>query len=307
MTTTQPNYRSNAMHRQIVGFSISFKKENLLERGLGFEHVRELLIRLARPLLRNGASLAYAGHWEEPQDNNFTYILLRLISNEQEDSSFGGADTTSSVGLLYNHSAWPHYLQISRRTEAQWVDACRIVRITQEQAGFSGSQIATEADLDKRTPRAIFNAAVTLSAMRRLMMTQMSIKIPGAAQPEMIPQVMSRIMLGGRLAKFSGFLPGIFEEALVSLEHARPLYILGGFGGAAEVLAKAILAKSDPRPKEFTSAWLSKHNKDSLNSWPLQRSSNCRLVAGPQPPRSRNCSSMSSSRARIRRLFCKQV
>jgi SLOG cluster2 len=262
MNSTQRDYRSKAMQRRIVGFSISFEKKNLLERGLGFEHVRELLIRLARPLLRNSASLAYAGHWEEPQDTNFTYILLRLISNEQEDSSFGGADTTSSIGLLYNHSAWPHYLQISRRIEAQWVDACRIVRITQEQAGFSGSQIATEADFVKQTSRAIFNAAVTLSAMRRLMTTGTSINIPGASQPEVIPQVMSRIMLGGRLEKFSGFLPGIFEEALVTLEKGYPLYILGGFGGAAEVLAKAILAAGNQRPAEFTSSWLSDRNKN---------------------------------------------
>src|SRR5262249_19533126 len=152
-------------------------------------------------------------------------------SNEQEDTSFGGADTNQSVGLLYNHLAWPYYLKISRRIEAQWIDACRIIRVTQEHAGFSGSSIATEADFANGTARAIFNKAVTLSTMRRQMMKPMSINIPGATQPEQIPQVMSRILIGGRVHEFSGFLPGIFEEALVTFESARPLYILGGFGG----------------------------------------------------------------------------
>lgn len=74
------------------------------------------------------------------------------------------------------------------------------------------------------------------------MTASMFIDIPGANAPEEIPPVKARILLGGRLAGFSGFLPGLFEEALVTFESNRPLYILGGFGGAAETLAKAILA-----------------------------------------------------------------
>src|SRR5262249_3787574 len=92
MTSPGSIYRSNVMHRSVVGFSVSYEPRNLLERGLGFEHVRELLLRLARPLLRYSASLAYGGNWEDTPEN-FTYILLRLISAEQEDSSFGGPDT----------------------------------------------------------------------------------------------------------------------------------------------------------------------------------------------------------------------
>jgi len=247
------------MHRNVIAFSVSYQRENLLARGLGFEHIRELLIRLARPILRQGASLAYGGNWEETPEN-FTYELLRLISAEQEDNSLGGPDTSVPIGLLYNHSAWPHYLKISRRTEAQWINACRIVRVTQEQAGFSPAEIASDADYRDATPRAIFNAAATMSAMRRLMMGPMPINIPGASAQEQIPEVKARILLGGRLGTFSGFLPGLFEEALVTLEAERPLYVLGGFGGTAEVLARAILTRGDRRPEEFTAPWLAAHN-----------------------------------------------
>lgn len=90
MNSSPKKYRSTAMHRNVIAFSISYQRENLLARGLGIEHVRELLIRLARPILRQGASLAYGGNWKETNDN-FTYDLLRLISAEQEDNSHGGA------------------------------------------------------------------------------------------------------------------------------------------------------------------------------------------------------------------------
>lgn len=249
-------YRDRAMQTSVIAFSLSYQRDNLLARGLGLEHIRELLIRLARPILRRGASLAYGGHWKETEDN-FTYDLLRLISAEQEDNSIGGPDTNLQIGILYNHASWPNYLAISRSIEAQWISACRIVRITQKQAGFADPDIATDADARNETPRAIFNAAVTLSAMRRLSMTSMQIDVPGGS-PEPVPPVSARILLGGKVESFSGFLPGLFEEALVTFESRRPLYILGGFGGAAEVLANAIL--EDRLPAGLGADWLIARN-----------------------------------------------
>ena len=249
-------YRDRAMSSDVIAFSVSYEHDNLLARGLGLEHIRELLIRLARPILRRGASLAYGGHWKE-MDGNFTFELLRLISAEQEDNSIGGPDTNLQIGILYNHASWPNYLTISRNTEAQWISACRIVRITQQQAGFADPEIVTDADSGTGTPRAIFNAAVTLSAMRRLAMTPLQIEVRGGT-PEPVPPVSARILLGGKVESFSGFLPGLFEEALVTLEHQRPIYILGGFGGAAEVLASAIL--DEKLPAAFEADWLLARN-----------------------------------------------
>ena len=45
---------------------------------------------------------------------------------------------------------------------------------------------------------------------------------------------------------------GWFEAAL---ENNRPLYVLGGFGGAAEVLAQAMLGTDHLRPEILTAAW----------------------------------------------------
>ena len=43
----QRRYRSRAIaDKRIPGFGISYQRENLLARGLGLEHLRELLIRL---------------------------------------------------------------------------------------------------------------------------------------------------------------------------------------------------------------------------------------------------------------------
>ena len=99
-----------------------------------------------------------------------------------------------------------------------------------------------------------------MSAMRRLTMLDLSFNIPDVPQPERIPPVVARILLGGSVDAYTGFLPGIFEEALVTLQHSRPLYVLGGFGGAAEVLGRTMLATGSDRPPELTLAWHKERN-----------------------------------------------
>ena len=114
--------------------------------------------------------------------------------------------------------------------------------------------------LTRSIARTLFNKAITLSAMRRMMMQPMSIDIPDVPQPEQIPPVTARILLGGKADSYAGFLPGIFEEALVTLQWERPVYILGGFGGAAEILANAMLASGNDRPQELTLDWHKERN-----------------------------------------------
>lgn len=253
-------HRSRTQVDKVIALSISWQHENLLARGLGLEHLLDLLLKIARPILRTGASLAYAGNWIEGE-GNFTYELLRLISMEQEDSSLAEPNNTSQVGLLYNHSAWPHYLNITPRIEAQWINCCRIVRITQQMAGIAECDIVPDNEAKSDSSKVKFNAAVTSSQMRRLMMAPMSISIPDA--PDLtIPPVEARIVLGGKISDFSGFMPGLFEEALVTLQHQKPVFILGGFGGAAQVLANAILKPKGETPPEMLIGWHRENNPE---------------------------------------------
>jgi hypothetical protein len=54
----------------------------------------------------------------------------------------------------------------------------------------------------------------------------------------------ARVVLGGKLAGFSGKYPGIMEEALLSLQKGIPTFVLGGFGGCAEAVAQALLGNA---------------------------------------------------------------
>jgi hypothetical protein len=250
---------STSLASQVVAFSISYEADHTLARGMGLEHLRELLIRLVRPLLSHGASIAYGGKWERAE-GNFTYELLDLINAERQDQTLTGTDEGPLLGKLINHSAWPHYLAITPKTEAEWIHCCHIIRVTQEMANIKPSMVLADdlvkKDLDKDTAlQFMLNRALALSAMRRVATVGVSIHTEGLPRTSNVPGLRARVVLGGKLSGYLGFIPGVLEEVSLALEHGVPLYILGGFGGAAEVLAKSLLNASSTPMEELTAQW----------------------------------------------------
>lgn len=55
---------------------------------------------------------------------------------------------------------------------------------------------------------------------------------------QMENEVAARIVMGGKTAGFKGKIPGIIEEATLSVQMQHPLYVLGGFGGAARQIVE---------------------------------------------------------------------
>ena len=48
-----------------------------------------------------------------------------------------------------------------------------------------------------------------------------------------------RICLGGKTTGYEGAKPGVMEEAELALECGKPLYLMGGFGGATRMFGKS--------------------------------------------------------------------
>lgn len=75
--------------------------------------------------------------------------------------------------------------------------------------------------------------------------------LPGDGQCTIKPSAF--IFMGGKLSDFSGIMPGIMEEFLHAAKAGRPIYLFGGLGGAARVIAEALCAgPKGGRPEEFT-------------------------------------------------------
>ena len=50
----------------------------------------------------------------------------------------------------------------------------------------------------------------------------------------------ARVVVGGKLSGFAGAMPGIAEEAAATLRAHKPMYVAGGFGGAAALVGSVV-------------------------------------------------------------------
>jgi hypothetical protein len=66
-----------------------------------------------------------------------------------------------------------------------------------------------------------------------------------AAREVMARAVDARVVLSGALNSFQGRMPGVLEEAILAIRGNTPLFIAGGFGGAAGNLAVALGIDAD--------------------------------------------------------------
>ena len=71
-----------------------------------------------------------------------------------------------------------------------------------------------------------------------------------AMRTAMAAETDARIILGGRLAGSKRRWPGTVEEAFLTLRAGKPLFIVGGLGGAASVLAD-LVRRREPSQAEF--------------------------------------------------------
>jgi hypothetical protein len=225
---------SNDPKDRVIGISIS-NSPDLGRLGYGEEHLRELMIAIARALLRLGTAdqpvhLAYGG---DLRPGGFTETLLDLARAESQ----GGWR-----GRMYSFLAWPYYLGLSRGDEALRLDICRFIRVTPADAGLPQHAVDTAPEsLPKETKNLL--TARCISRLREMMTEGGGRGFDG----EPVPPLAARIILGGKTGDYTGIMPGLFEEFMLAQEVGIPIFVAGGFGGAAGAIADAVLGgAADP-------------------------------------------------------------
>ena len=204
---------------QLVGVSVSEPDEReLTARGLSQLHVRHLFVELARHLLAGDYSLAYGGDFRQ---QGYTEAMLDLVR------TYNRSDRPDAERIRI-YSAWPIWTDLTARDRAEIRGIATL--IPAEPPSGAPSQLPSAAE---RTPGERLWAALALTEMRRLMNRD----------------VHARVVLGGRVSGQAGLFPGVVEEALLAIETGVPLFLLGGFGGAASAVARGLRGET---PQELT-------------------------------------------------------
>lgn len=182
--------------------------------GIGKAMFEDLSVELARHLLISGAHLVYGG---DLRPGGFTELFKDLTYQ------YGIYEKDKMLRNYFtNYLAWPIYIGMSPTTQAEY-KSCRV--------------ICQKATIPDSIPTDLHDIMVPPTSVENLYYWAESLR---AMRQEMEANIDARIILGGRVTGFKGYLPGLYEEAINAANAKHPIYLLGGFGGAALRLIKLI-------------------------------------------------------------------
>lgn len=245
LTRLAAKYKPKAVHTLCVGISESGDAHHY---GLSNAHFATLSDEIYLYLLLAGFKIAYGGSLSGSFDegNNFTLRLFELIRGYSGLAE--GVNAPSLKKAILNVAPWPLRLGYGEKEWALFDGDC-----AEYQPGPRPNLPGRDDDIfpivdGKRslaadTPEKRYAWARGLTAMRQAI-TGMS----GA-----------RLVLGGKMTGHAGLVPGVIEEAWLSLSQHQPLYLAGGYGGAARVVCDLLQGFTR---EEFSETWAVEHIKD---------------------------------------------
>lgn len=217
-----------------IGLSISdANKDGFISNHTDADHLTRLSQDLARHLLARSATLIYGG---DLRPNGFTEFILdeALILKER---------IRSTIPHVENHLAWPLY--VSEKEIVAWRAKYRQIMHTEEHGipEDVADGISKDIFLAPNTPQNAYVWSRCLTNMRE----------------KSISTSTARVCAGGRQSGYKGKMPGVLEEIMLALDEAKPLFLLGGFGGIVGDVCSCIL--NDNVPESLTEDWQISHNE----------------------------------------------
>lgn len=205
----------------------SVAEDELLNLGLSELHITDASRMVARVLLASGAKLNYGGSLASIGSENLLSALYEMIAAFNKDLD-------SNYPPLVNYSAWPFWYGIDRDNLMQYRNALDLKDLKMPLGAEMFRDCKLSEILSSNSGRTY--TGISLSNMRR----------------KLIDASDAIIVLGGASHGFKGLLPGILEESILAIEQKLPIYIIGGFGGAAGAVVEALEGNS---PETFDYSW----------------------------------------------------
>lgn len=217
---------SNKLKNKKIGISIS-NSENIYELGFSDMHRDDAMIEIARYLLVQGSTLVYGG---DLRSGGYTLLLSEL------SYQYRAKEDRNKIHVI-NYSSYPIYRKITREQENEFIKNRVDFKPIKPPKPFKVRKYFDPVGNDNK-----YIWAESLTKMRK----------------QMIKMCDARILMGGKLSGYSGRIPGIVEESMLSLEHNKPTFIIGAFGGASQAVAKCLLRENC---EELTENWQFKDKK----------------------------------------------
>ena len=222
-------FRAMTKRPLLKGWSIALSvsdSPDLSVLGLNERHLRDGMVAVAGCFLAAGATLLYGG---DLRALGFTELLFELAAGYR-------SETEGRRRAVANLLAWPVHIALSQEE----------LERRRNRLGASGSLVCLSPD------------GAVMSHQERA-----SLASKGPSDHEWTQGLTSmrrtlahwcdaHVLLGGQTQRFRGKMPGIAQEALLTLEAGKPVFLIGGFGGCTRNIAETMMLPERPhrRPLE---------------------------------------------------------
>lgn len=203
------------LHNINIAISIS-ESDNLIELGLSKECIDDLMVEITRHLLISKAKMVYGG---DLRQMGYTELFKDLAFQY-------GAFEKSRNDVMYftDFVAWPLYTLIPEDTHDDYRHS-RVDLKFVDPVKFPNIDVSKFLCPDSTDNQYIW--AENLTKMRE----------------EMEKITSCRIIAGGKTSGFKGKMAGVLEEFIIARRKGHPAYIVGGYGGCAQLLAEVCTGK----------------------------------------------------------------
>lgn len=237
-TPSQIFAASRFLEGKNVAISISESPDSS-SLGIGKAMFEDLSVELARHLLVSGAHLVYGG---DLRPGGFTELFKDLAYQ------YGIYEKDKTLKNYFtNYLAWPIYIGMTPAPQAEY-KSCRVH--------------CQKAVIPDTIPVALRDLMVPPTTVENMYYWAESLR---AMRQEMESHIDARIILGGRITGFKGYMPGLYEEATYAAKANHPLFLLGGFGGASARLIQLI--KGETSSEELFAECCSNHSYQDFVSY----------------------------------------
>ncbi|MCD9576330.1 hypothetical protein [Flavobacterium soyae] len=208
---TNENLKTNGvLNGKKIAISVSLN-EDLERLGFSEQHLNDISIEIARYVISNEGTAMYGG---DLRHGGFTYFFSEL-SNQYKKIN-------DKIFRFINYFVFPNTKKLNRDVRIDFYSK----QIEIKEVVLSSRIVIDETK--EYMPFENFEDRFIICECFKEMRIQMA------------KDCDARILVGGKVMNYMGYIPGVIEEALYTLIENKPLYLIGGFGGASEKLIKLI-------------------------------------------------------------------
>jgi hypothetical protein len=222
-----------AQNRSIVGrrIALSLSESTDIKRfGLDKVHLDATMIETSRYLLLKGATLAYGGYIG---GEGYTQKLFELVQTYRNSSQ------TPTIHPIVNFRYWP-------------LEPLSADELAPYKQSMVVEPVARPTDIDDSLEAQFRKApsqSAEVSGLNRFVVARGLTEMRAHQADVNRSGVVARIVMGGKFGPttvvhngqqetrwYTGRVPGVLEEVILSLQTGQPVFLLGAFGGAARLV-----------------------------------------------------------------------